>query len=335
MLHGGELVKAAREYGIEPFKWLDLSTGINPNGYAIKDLPQSCFHRLPDPTDVMELEAVAREAYGVPADVGLIAAPGSEALIQALPQIFQKTNVAILSPTFSSHEASWQRYGHSVRQISHINDLQDETVVVVVNPNNPDGSLIKPKMFKKVSQQLKERGGVLVIDEAFADCNPEISFVPRHDNGSVIVLRSVGKFYGLAGIRLGFAVGPNRYLQRLKGLMGDWAVSGPAIEIGRNALGDKDWKAKTFQLLEIQSAMHKEVFQRLEVKVVGGTSLFNLIEVSDARTLHHQLAKRAIWTRRFDYNPQWLRIGLCKSQSELKQFEGILRDALQAVEVAA
>lgn len=335
MLHGGELLKAAKEYGIEPFKWLDLSTGINPNGYFIKDLPQSCFHRLPDPSELSDLEAIARETYAVPQGVGLIAAAGSEALIQSIPQIFPTMKVAILSPTFSSHEAAWRRYGHEVTLIENLNDVGEATIVVVVNPNNPDGSIIQPKVFRKLAESLKAKGGALVVDEAFADCSPKMSYVPLHDNGSVIVLRSIGKFYGLAGLRLGFAVGPERYLDRLRGLMGDWAVSGPAIELGQKALRDKEWATKTYQLLELQSKLHKAVFERLSIKVVGGTLLFNLIEVEDARTLHHELAKRAIWTRRFDYNPNWLRIGLCKSQSDLKQFEALLKDALEAQMVVA
>jgi len=335
MLHGGELIRAARDYGIEPFKWLDLSTGINPNGYFIQDLPQSCFHRLPDPSDLSALEGIARETYSVPQGVGLIAAAGSEALIQTLPQIFPTMKVAILSPTFSSHEASWRRYGHDVQLIESLDDIGDATIVVVVNPNNPDGSVIQPKKFRKIAEALKAKGGALVLDEAFADCMPDISYVPIHDNGSVIVLRSIGKFYGLAGLRLGFAVGPERFLDRLKDILGDWAVSGPAIEIGRKALQDKDWKAKSSELLELQSKMHRAVFERLSIQVVGGTLLFNLIEVADARTLHHELAKRAIWTRRFEYNPNWLRIGLCKSQSDLKQFEQLLQDALEVQNVPA
>ncbi len=332
MLHGGELLKAARDYGIEPFKWLDLSTGINPNGYFIKDLPQSCFHHLPDPTDLMSLEATARETYSVPAGVGLIAAAGSEALIQTLPQIFPTMKVAIVSPTFSSHEAAWRRYGHDVHLVDSLDEIGDATIVVVVNPNNPDGKIIKPKVFKKLAETLKAKGGALVVDEAFADCSLGTSFVPLHDNSSVIVLRSIGKFFGLAGLRLGFAIGPERYLERLKEIMGDWAVSGPAIEIGRKALGDHEWIEKSLQLLELQTKMHRAMYERVSLKVVGGTLLFNLIEVPDARTVHHELARRAIWTRRFDYNPHWLRIGLCKSQSDLKQFENALVDVLETVQ---
>ena len=332
MLHGGELLKAARDYGIEPFKWLDLSTGVNPNGFHITDLPQSCFHRLPDPSDLMSLEALARETYRVPAGVGLIAAAGSEALIQTLPQIFPTMKIAIVSPTFSSHEVAWQRYGHDVHLVDSLDHIGDATIVVVVNPNNPDGKVIEPKKFKKIAENLKARGGVLVVDEAFADCAPQTSYVPLHDNGSVIVLRSIGKFFGLAGLRLGFAIGPERFLERLRDVMGDWAVSGPAIEIGSKALADKEWISKSLQLLEIQSKMHKDMYDRLSLKVVGGTLLFNLIEVSDARKVHHELARRAIWTRRFEYNPTWLRIGLCKSQSDLKQFEGALSDVLDSID---
>lgn len=335
MLHGGELAKAARDYGIEPYKWLDLSTGVNPNGYPIEDLPKSCFHRLPDPFGLAELEETARECYGVSGRAGLIAAPGSEFLIHALPQLKKQSKIAILSPTFSSHEIAWRRYGHDVKLISRLEEVTDETVVVAANPNNPDGRLIEPKEFVAMADKLRERGGLVVVDEAFSDVAPKTSLVPYVDEENLIVLRSIGKFYGLAGLRLGFAIGANRRLQPLRDLMGEWAVSGPALHVGQRALADKAWQKQTLQVLTRQATAHRDVFKKCSTKVVGGTLLFHLIEVADARTLHHQLAKRAIWTRRFDHDPHWLRVGLCKNPVELKHFETELQEALRAVEMAA
>lgn len=335
ILHGGDLSRAARDYGIEKWKWLDLSTGINPNGYEIGEISKSSFQLLPEPDDLNQLEEIARSAYGVPKSTGLIASPGSEFLIQALPQLRVKSRVAIVSPTFTSHEAAWRRYGHDVRQIADISEVNDESIVVVVNPNNPDGRVYNPKKLKKLALKLHEQGGYLVIDEAFADVVPGASFVPSLEGSNVIVLRSVGKFYGLAGVRLGFAIGPNRVLGELRDLMGDWAVSGPAIEIGIKALQDKAWAEQNLSILKTQSQKHRDVFEQRGVKVVGGTLLFNLIEIDDARTLHHQLAKRAVWTRPFEYNPRWLRIGLCKTQADLKRFNSLFSEAMSAGEVAA
>ncbi len=333
--HGGDLARAVQTYGIERSKWIDLSTGINPNGYEIKELSHACFHRLPDAQDLFELEQAARVSYGVKERTGLIAAPGTEFLIHALPQLRMKAKVAILSPTFSSHEVAWARFGHDVRRISDLKALKDEQVVIVVNPNNPDGRIISPKKLGKVAQKLNDRGGFLVIDEAFVDVTPENSFVPLHDKNNVIVLRSIGKFYGVAGVRLGFAIGANRYLQGLRKILGAWAVSGPAIELGAQVLSDEAWAEQTRAVLKRQSEQHKELLISKGLKVVGGSFLFHLIELNDARTLHVQLAKRGIWTRVFDYDVRWMRLGLCKSQNELSRFALELDDALASIEIAA
>lgn len=335
MQHGGDLSRAAEAYAIERWKWLDLSTGINPNGYVIEDLAQSCFHELPDGRDLMQLAEAARAAYGVPDAQGLIAAPGSEFLIQAIPQIRKISKVAIVSPTFSSHEGAWRRYGHQVRQVANIDDIDDETVVILVNPNNPDGRVTKAGKLAKLARKLAETGGLLVIDEAFADVMPEVSLVPRERHENVIILRSIGKFYGLAGVRLGFAIGPNRFLDPLRTILGAWAVSGPAIEIGRRVLSDADWQEQTRAVLRVQASQHRDLFEKYGLKVVGGTPLFHLIELDDARTLHHQLAKRAVWTRLFDYNVQWLRVGLCRTQADLRQFGQQLEAALRVSQAAA
>lgn len=335
MQHGGDLSKAVHSYAIEKWKWMDLSTGVNPNGYAIERLPQACFEKLPDGEELMALAEAARWAYKVPDKQGLIAAPGSEFLIQAIPGTRQRAKVAILSPTFSSHVTSWQRYGHDVRLLRSLDQITDETVVVIVNPNNPDGRVSKQGALKKLAGELASRGGILVIDEAFVDVMPEVSFVPLEPMDNVIILRSIGKFFGLAGVRLGFAVGPNRLLDPLRQSLGAWAVSGPAIAIGTQILNDTDWQEQTRSVLRLQAEQHLELYKSYNVKVVGGTQLFQLIEFDDARKVHHELAKRAVWTRLFDYNVKWLRVGLCKTKTDLHQFADRLETVLRLSQKAA
>ena len=333
--HGGDLARAIKAYGIERARWLDLSTGVNPNGYDIEGLPQACFHRLPEPQDIQALEMTAREAYGVRDASAVIAAPGSEFLINALPQIRPHASVAILSPTFSTHEAAWRRYGHRVRTIDSIDSVENETVVVMVNPNNPDGMITSPSRFKRLASDLESSSGLLVIDEAFVDTIPERSFVPHHDFPNVIVLRSIGKFYGVAGVRLGFAIGPTRILDGFRTILGAWGVSGPAIEVGRRVLEDQDWAETMRAVLNKQSDQHIKMFETLGMKRIGGTSLFHLIENSQARTLHIELAKRGIWTRVFEYNQNWMRVGLCRTQQDLKRFQTALGEVQTQIGVAA
>ena len=333
--HGGDLSRAVATYGIAREKWLDLSTGINPNGYAIKGLPQSCFHDLPDSADVNELHERARAAYGVRSEMGLIAVPGSEFIIQALPQIRSTSKVAVLSPTYGSHEAAWRRYGHQVRPIDSLERVEDETVVVVVNPNNPDGMVTSQSELTRLARSLEARGGLLVVDEAFVDVVPEVSFVPQLDGANVLVLRSIGKFYGLAGVRLGFVLGANRLLERIRDFLGAWAVSGPGIEIGKRVLVDQNWAEATRAVLKQQSGQHQAVFKQHGLKLIGGMSLFHLIELSDARTLQHELAKRGIWSRVFDHHQSWMRLGLCQSHADLARLSAALTEALSASNAAA
>ena len=333
--HGGDLARAVATYGLKREQWIDLSTGINPNGYEIKGLPQACFHDLPDVDAVNELSARARAAYGVKDTMGLLSVPGSEFLIQILPQIRPTSKVAVLSPTYSSHEAAWRRYGHQVRTVDSLDSVEDETVVVVVNPNNPDGMVTSHADLARLARSLEERGGLLVIDEAFVDVVPEVSFVPALDLKNVLVLRSIGKFYGLAGLRLGFVIGANRLLERVRVLLGAWSVSGPAIEVGRRVLHDQKWAETTRAVLKRQSEQHLEVFKANGLKVVGGMLLFHLIELDDARTLQHELAKRGIWTRAFEHHRTWLRLGLCQSQSDLARFAATLEEVMSTSEVAA
>lgn len=333
--HGGDLARAIKAYGIERSEWIDLSTGVNPNGYEIDGLPQRCFHRLPEISEIASLEETARAAYGVRETAGVVAGPGSEFLIQALPQIRARSKVAILSPTFSSHEAAWRRYGHQVRIIDSVDSVEDETVVVLVNPNNPDGMITSPNRLKKMAVELEARTGLLVVDEAFMDTMPANSFVPHHDFQNVVVLRSIGKFYGVAGVRLGFAIGPVRIIDGLRQVLGAWGVSGPAIEVGQRVLRDTDWAETMRAILDRQSDQHQRVLKEAGLKRIGGTALFHLIGSDHARTLHIELAKGGIWTRAFDYNPRWLRIGLCRDQKELTRFAKTLKEALQRVEMAA
>lgn len=319
--HGGDLTFATARHGMPAEGWLDLSTGINPEPYpfAVADTDAT---RLPDPQALAELIAAAHIRYRVPETVDLIATPGSEIAIHLLPSLAPPGDVAIVAPTYGSHAYAWREAGRVVTEIATLDDAPaTATVVVVCNPNNPDGRRIEPTALADFA---KDRA-LLVIDEAYADTAPEMSMMPWLADAPAVVLRSFGKFYGLPGLRLGFVAGPAALTQRLAGLLGSWPVSGPAISTAMRALADEQWTAATRTTLDVRCDRLRALLDRFALPVKGGTSLFVLVEHERAAEIHIALAKRGIWTRIFAERPAWIRIGV-PTDDGLARLERALSD---------
>ncbi len=327
MEHGGGLAEASRHYGIDVADWLDLSTGINPRSYPVGTIPSDRFARLPESTHFDELEAAARTAYGVCEKALVVAAPGTQALIQLLPSMRLPGRVAIVGPTYSEHEAAWRTAGHSVTNIDELfADTAD--IVVLVNPNNPDGHLYDPERLLALATQLAGRDGLLVVDEAFVDADPEVSLAPHAGTPGLAILRSFGKFYGLAGLRLGFALTEPDLGKRLMKALGPWAVSGPALWVGTQALCDRSWAISMQRSLAGQCKALDSVLTAHGLAVSGGTALFRLAVHKDAPRLHSALAEKGIWVRKFSYAPTWLRFGLPGSETALARLDTALSAAM-------
>lgn len=308
--HGGELSEASERFGQPQEGWLDLSTGINPCPYPNTAVSAESLSRLPTSGALNALLAAARAAYGVPPSAGLCAAPGTQAILQILPEIVGAGDVAVVSPTYGEHAYLWRRAGHAVAEIRDVSRMGDARVVVIVNPNNPDGRITEPDRLDAVRADQTARGGLLIVDEAFADVAPHISLVSRADQPGLLVLRSFGKFFGLAGLRLGFAAGHGGLVDPLIARLGPWAVPGPAIEIGTRALEDRDWTDAT----RIRLAQSRERLDNLLVSnglsVIGGTDLYRLVQCDDAKARFTGLAKSGILVRAFPDRPDLLRVGL-------------------------
>lgn len=306
--HGGDLNAATTAFGLPPDGWLDLSTGINPRPYPIPAIPAEEFTRLPDNEWRGIMIMLPREIppYGV-------AAAGSELLIRLLPHALpEATKVAVLGPTYSSHAAAWRSAGRAVVEIGELRDLpEDARVLALGNPNNPDGRRHDPRDLVPIAQLLAARGGALVIDEAFVDVAPELSFLPYLAKAPAIVLRSFGKFYGLPGLRLGMAATTNRtVLNRLRDLVGAWPVSGPALFVAGKATSDDSWVADTRRYLAEAAMRLRGILASGGLSVVGGTDLFALVQHPQAREIHAALARQGVWTRAFAERPDWVRVGL-------------------------
>lgn len=308
--HGGNLAWAEQFFGIPEEGWLDLSTGINPIPYSDIGVSSDALTRLPSSAALDGLLDAARKAYDMPTQVALCPAPGTQALIQLLPMLHPAQLVAVLSPTYSEHAGCWRAAGSTIIDINDPGDAPEADVMVITNPNNPDGRRFRPDVLHTVRDRLASRGGLLVIDEAFADVAPEVSLASTADQPGMLVLRSFGKFFGLAGLRLGFAAGPPALVQRIEILLGPWAVSGPALEIGTRALADAAWIAKTRADLAAYRARLDKILENAGIKLLGGTDLFRLTSHDAAQSIYRSLGHAGILVRAFSGQPNWLRFGL-------------------------
>jgi cobalamin biosynthetic protein CobC len=313
--HGGDLAGARQQFPSAPEPWIDLSTGINPLPYPLPPLPPEVWQRLPGRADTDRLAATAARAYGAGEARMVVAAPGTQALIGLLPRLRAQSRVAILGPTYAEHEICWRREGHHVVVVPHVEAMAGAGVVVIVNPNNPTGRLVDRAKLRQLAADLDRRGGLLVIDEAFVDpLGPAASLVPELPRAT-IVLRSFGKTFGLAGLRLGFAVADISLAGRINALLGPWAVSGPAIAIAERALADAAWLLDTRRRVADDAARLDELLRRAGCEVIGGTPLFRLAAHRSAQRLFETLGSFGIHVRRFAENRSWLRFGLPGSET--------------------
>jgi cobalamin biosynthetic protein CobC len=326
MKHGGDLSEATALYGGGTEDWLDLSTGINPEPWPVAShLLTDALRRLPAQADEEALIEIARQIYQVPKAAGIIAAPGVQALIQWLPHLACEGDVAILGPTYSEHAQSWQRAGRTFIEISDLQDLpQTIRHVVAVNPNNPDGHIALPADLIACAEELKRRGGWLVMDESFADIDPSIGCANLCTDLPMIALRSFGKFFGLPGLRLGFLIADRQTVSLFKAALGPWSVSAPALIIGAAALADRAWADAARAKLALMAQRLDDVLIGAGLKIIGGTALFRLVHHAHANALHERLAQKQIWCRRFDGFDDRLRFGLPRNDQELFRFKDAL-----------
>jgi cobalamin biosynthetic protein CobC len=268
------------------------------------------FSRLPEPESLLALEQAAAGGYGAADPAMVVAAPGTQALIALLPRLRAPCRVAVVAPTYAEHAEAWRSAGHDVTEIFEPDSLRAADVLVVCNPNNPDGRIFDRDALGTVAEKLESRGGWLVVDEAFADFEPisrsAIPLLPLN----IIVLRSFGKTYGLAGLRLGFAVTHAKFAEKIRSALGPWPVSGPAIAIGHAALRDTEWLDAARRRLARDVEQLDGVLARVGLRVLGGTHLFRLAETDAAEIIFGCLGRAGILTRRFLEHPTWLRFGI-------------------------
>jgi cobalamin biosynthesis protein CobC len=325
LLHGGDLGAARRLFpgAIEPF--IDLSTGINPHPYPLPRFSATQLARLPDPGSLGELARAAARAYGATSVEHVVPAPGTQILLPLVAGLVPPGRAAVLAPGYPEHARAAALAGHTVRAIRGLDEGGDATLAMVGNPNNPDGKLFARNNLLTLAKELRRRDGVLVVDEAFMDVGPDaMSLAADVACGNVVVLRSFGKFFGLAGLRLGFALAAPPLAARLRAALGPWAVSGPALAVGTQALADKAWIERTRQRLDEAAGRLDEILSGLALTVVGGTSLFRLVQTPAANALFQHLGHAGIWVRAFPDHPNWLRFGLPANERAWRRLKAAL-----------
>ncbi|VIO71867.1 threonine-phosphate decarboxylase CobD [Bradyrhizobium ivorense] len=316
--HGGNLDVARQRFGGRAEDWIDLSTGINRVPYPDVDVEPQQWSALPSRADIESLHQAARQAYATGAPI--VALAGAQAAIQLLPHLTPRGRARILGPTYNEYAAVLRAASWDVAEVFDPGALAGADLAVVVNPNNPDGRCHD----RRDLLALLPRIGRLVIDESFADAAPSLSLAPEAGRPDVLILRSFGKFYGLAGLRLGFAIGSERDIAGLAAMAGPWPVSGAAIAIGRRALLDRDWANATAKRLAGDCVRLDAAVRSQGWTLVGGTPLFRLYETGDALAAQEMLARGKIWSRVFAQQPGWLRLGLPGNESEWVRLAEVL-----------
>ncbi len=321
MRHGGRIEAARRTYPQAPAPWLDLSTGINPHPYPSPPASPQARARLPDPAETAALEAAAAAAFGVDDTARVAATPGSEAALRVLPHLLRARHAAVVGPAYASHASAWAHL--PVRQVNDFSQIDTGIdAAILVRPNNPDGRVLERE--SALEEVMRRR--FVILDEAFVDSEPGLSLAPLAggDHEGLIVLRSFGKFYGLAGLRLGFVVASPAIAASVRHLFGDWPVSADAIAAGLVAYPDRAWAEAMRAQLRSDAARLDRVLVEAGLDIVGGTSLFRLAAAPDARGWFERLAAAGILARPFADHPTWLRFGLPGADSEFDRLESAL-----------
>lgn len=324
--HGGDLDAARKLFPGAPEPFVDLSTAINPHPYPIPHASPEDFARLPDAESLKRLTGNAATAYAAPSEANVVPAAGSQILMTLVAGLVPPGRAAILGPTYAEHARVAALAGHAVTTVPELAPLGEADLAIVVNPNNPDGRVFGTGELLRIAEKQRERSGLLVVDEAFVDAGPRgESLSPHVEGANIIVLRSFGKFFGLAGIRLSFALADKELAARLRASLGPWPVSGPALTVGKAALGDEDWIEQT--RLSLGKATHRleVLLQDAGLESVGHTELFHLVRSLEAQQTFERLGRAGIFVRRFEEQSEWLRFGLPGEEDAWRRLEAALR----------
>ena len=309
MQHGGDIELAVKKYGGARENWIDLSTGINGASYPWQQNIGVELRNLPSNKLLVNLEEAASTAYKVAENTETAAVSGAQQIINLLPICLKSCNsVTILGPTYNEYEKTFKNSGIKTQTVSEVSGLSSSDIAIIVNPNNPTGKVIADETLDELSKKVR----ILIIDESFK------MFSSRRTQkfNNIIQINSLGKFFGLAGVRLGFVSGPSDFIKTVKAILGPWPVSTLAAEIGIVALNDKVWISEMEKKLVTESNTLHEACSSKNWELIGKTSLFHTYATSSCLEVEKQFAAHGVWIRTFDYSTTWVRLGIPTSENE-------------------
>lgn len=330
--HGGRLCVARSLFPNVPQPWIDLSTGINPSSYPAPRASARERNRLPEPTELARLEAVAAQAFNVDDPARVVATGGTENVLRLLPYVLKLSSAVIAGPTYGSHADAWNLAGAKARVVADADlftDANADCAMTIVNPNNPDGRIVAREQLLSLHNALSDNNGVLIVDEAFADLEPRHSVADLAGTDAaprMVVLRSFGKFYGLAGVRLGFVIASPLIATQLRQLLGDWPVSVDALRAGLAAYANHDWAERTRDRLSRAAERLDKLLVGGGMSIVGGTSLYRLARAPNAQARFTQLISHGVLVRPFDYDATLLRFGLPAGRDDWRRLAAALQE---------
>ena len=315
--HGGDIDLAIKKYGGQRKDWIDLSTGINRTSYPWQESVKVHLRDLPGSKLLMSLEEAASRAYKIAVDTETVAISGAQQIINLLPTHLKKySSVAILGPTYNEYEKAFKSSNLRTNTVAEISNLSCNDIAIIVNPNNPTGKVITEEEVEDLSKKVR----ILIIDESFK----MFSSRKTQNLDNLIQINSLGKFFGLAGVRLGFVSGPSDFIKSVRKMLGPWPISSLAAEIGLVALSDKIWISQMEKILLAGSTALHAACNSKNWRLVGKTNLFHTYDISNCLEVEEQFAAHGIWVRTFDYSETWVRIGIPTSEHELTRVKKAL-----------
>ena len=339
---------------MEPSEIIDFSASINPLGIsllvknAITCALDSLVH-YPDNTHRELKQALA--AYHDLSPANIVVANGSTEIIYHLPAMLSGKRALIISPSFNEYVRSlaqqqWEvqhfilnpENNFSIDLAALARDLADGyDALYLCNPGNPNGTLYSLRTIEQIYRLCIASGTILLLDEAFMDFCEDASakqFIVKGDNG--ILLRSMTKFFGIPGLRLGYALSSTALAERLAAMGGPWSVNTLALTAGVAALQDREHNLRTVEYIHQE---RKNLFERLsgftQLKVYPSSANFLLVEIMggmSARELRERLLQQRLLIRDCSnftgLSPRFFRIAVRttgENQRLVEALQGILK----------
>ncbi len=345
--HGGQLQRMQAKYPAQTH-WVDASTGIAPWSWPVPHIPASVWQRLPESQQPLAT-AAARFYLGnsVSADEirhRFLPVAGSQVAIEQIPLCVAVDAVALPLLGYGEHRQHWQEAGHCIHHYQTFAELiallaaGHVSHAVVINPNNPTGEQWSSEQIAQCLGLLPE-GGLLIVDEAFAELDGITALAlgsGTYAREKLVVLRSVGKFFGMAGLRLGFVIAPDFVRRILHRRLPLWGISHPALWCGEKMLLDDAWHAgQRARICHARDQLH-EFLQRYSwpesVCIQPGPLFISLFTTDDIlQSVYETCAANGLLLRYFQ--PQkgifGLRIGLV-AEDDWLFFSTVLHQTLAA-----